>query len=48
MNLQELQLKIKQEIEIEKEYKMLPKLMNSTSILKEEHLRKVKFKYSYY
>ena len=43
MNLQELELKLKQEIEIQNEYKTLPTLMNKSTILKEEHLRKVTF-----
>ena len=41
MNLQELELKLKQEIQIENEYKTLPTLINKSTILKEEHLRKV-------
>lgn len=41
VNLQELELKLKTEKEIEKEYKTLPTLMNESLILKEEHLRKV-------
>jgi len=41
VNLQELELKLKTEKEIEKEYKTLPTLMNESLILKEEHLRKL-------
>lgn len=41
VNIQELEMKIKQEIEIEKEYNSLPKLMEPSTILKEEHLKKV-------
>jgi LysM repeat protein len=41
VNLQELELKLKQEIEIENEYKTLPTLMNKSTILKEDNLRKL-------
>ncbi|CAF0703097.1 unnamed protein product [Brachionus calyciflorus] len=41
VNLKELEMKIKQEIEIEKEYKTLPTLTQQSIILKDEHLRKL-------
>lgn len=41
VNLQEYELKLKKEIEIEKEYKQLPNLKSQSAILKEENLRKV-------
>lgn len=44
MNIRELELKIKQEIEIEKEYNSIPKLNEPSSILKEDHLKKVNVK----
>jgi hypothetical protein len=34
-------MKLKHEMELENEYKTLPTLMNKSSILKDEHLRKV-------
>jgi hypothetical protein len=34
-------MKLKKEMEIENEYKILPKLNSESTILKEEHLRKV-------
>jgi hypothetical protein len=48
VNLQELESKLKQEIEIENEYKTLPILDHETTILKEEHLRKVVFLFKKY
>ncbi len=41
VNLQELESKIKTEMLIESEYKTLPNLIGKSSILKEEHLRKL-------
>lgn len=39
--MHEFEHKLKQELEIEKEYKMLPTLVDQSTILKDEHLRKV-------
>lgn len=41
VNLHEFEHKLKTEIEIEKEYKMLPTLMDQSIVLKDEHLRKL-------
>jgi hypothetical protein len=42
VNLSELEHKLRKEIEIENEYKTLPKLNSDSMILKDDHLRKVK------
>lgn len=43
VNLKEYEQKLRKEIEIEKEYKQLPNLIGQTTILEEDHLRKVLF-----
>lgn len=42
VNLKEYEQKLRKEIEIEKEYKQLPNLKSQSTILKEDHLRKVR------
>lgn len=41
VNLQELESKLRKEMEIENEYKTLPTLNTESTIMKEEHLRKL-------
>ena len=43
MNLKEYEHKLRKEIEIEKEYKQLPTLIGQSTILEEDHLRKVRY-----